>query len=86
MHGGLRMSTDRFEQSEGGPGAGDTGSEAKLAKSEVSQVDQGEAAADDVTAVPLGVPTSPENWQELKRRADEPGLASDEKASDPEPD
>jgi hypothetical protein len=80
------MSTHRFEQSEGGPGAGDAGSEAKPAGSEGAQVDEGEAAADDVTAVPLGVPTSPENWQELKRRADEPGLASGEETSDPESD
>jgi hypothetical protein len=80
------MSTDRFAQSEGGPGAGDAGSKAKPAGSEVFQVDEGEAAADDVTAIPLGVPTSPEHWQELKRRADEPGPASGEEASDPEND
>jgi len=83
---GVRMSTDRFEQSEASPGAGDAGSEAKPAGSEVSQVDEGKAAADDVRAVPLGVPTSPENWEELKRRADQPGLASGEEASDPEND
>jgi hypothetical protein len=82
---GFIVSDDRSLQSEGAASVSeDAGTEARPDEFEVSSVDEEEAAEQEETVVPLGIPSSPETWRELKRRADEPDPVSGKEASDPE--
>jgi hypothetical protein len=66
------MSDERSEAA-GAPGGGDAG--ADVTPDEGPRADE-EGAAEQDTDIPIGVPVPPENWHELKRRADEPDDAS----------
>jgi hypothetical protein len=73
------MSDERSEAA-GAAGGGDAGSD--VTPDEGPRADEEDAAEQDNTAMPIGVPVPPENWRELKRRADDPGDASPDQSDD----
>ena len=67
----LGVSENQNEQPTGAPG----NSQPSTASRPAETADVAETPPDvdqEVQAIPIGVPTSPEAWRELKRQADEP--------------
>jgi hypothetical protein len=75
------MSDERSETPPGAPGGSDAAAE--VTPGEDYRTDEEAVPEESVTDVPIGTPTSSENWLDLKRRAGDPDDITSDQSTDP---
>ena len=74
------MPDERSETPRGAPGGGDPAAE--VTPGQDPSGDEDAAPDPDVTDVPIGIPGTPEDWRDLKRRADDPDDTTPDQPND----